>query len=509
MNELRRKNRIFRALTAPFRGGFYSKLLLIIGVLIAAPIIVSAFYPTDFRYWVSFAVPAVLLIAAGVLVSVCGKKKRAAATTEWTAPLTRGAGPVMFAWAVAIAAGAVPFVIGGQMSVVHALFESVSGWSTTGLTVSDVESMPHIFLLHRAFMQYCGGLGFVIFIGILIEGRQLANLYNTEGHPDSMMPNVRRASLIIMRIYLASLVLGSAVYRLLGMPLFDAICHTMSALSTAGFSPRAASIGAYNSLAIELFTIVLMLAGASNFAVLLLLVKGKFKRTWRVTEVRVMFAVCALFIPLTALSVCFHGGKPFFAAVREAAFGVVSIFTTTGYATTDYAMWSAFALGLVMLLMILGGSTGSTAGGIKLLRAYVVIRVTKENIRKRLSPTHEVRIMRFTRPQGTAKIDAQLITDTMEFVTAYMGILVAGTLALILTSGASLDDALFEFTSALGTIGISNGLTAAANPASLVLLMFGMLLGRLEIFIVFIGIAGGLKGIRRALPKILRGKPGM
>ncbi|MDR0917105.1 MAG: TrkH family potassium uptake protein [Oscillospiraceae bacterium] len=483
------------------RAGFYTKLLFIIAVLIAAPSVIAFFYPEETRYIHAFLVTAVAVAAIALLTAIFGGKRADDAPREWMAPVMRGAGPVMFAWGAAILAGAAPFVLGGQLTPIHALFESVSGWSTTGLSVSNVDTMPHIFLFHRAFMQYCGGLGFIIFIGILIQGRQLTNLYNAEGHPDSMMPNVRRAARVMFAIYACSLVFGTVVYSLLGMSVFDAVCHTMSALSTAGFTTHSGSIGSFGSLPIELFTVLLMLIGCSNFAVLLLLVKGKFKRVWRTTEVRVMLVTIAVFVPLIALSLSLGRGQNILAALREAVFGVVSLFSTTGFRSAGFTDWVPFAFGLGTLLVLLGGSTGSTAGGIKFLRVYVLFRVTKANIKRKLSPSREVTVLRFQRPQGAAKIDNALVMDTVEYVVAYMAILIIGTLLLTLTERCGLFDAFYEFMSAFTTVGLSNGLTAGASPASLILLMFGMVLGRLEIFIVFVGLYSAARTIKRRLAR--------
>ena len=406
----------------------------------------------------------------------------------------------MFAWCFAFFAGASPFIIGGQLSFLLAVFESVSGWTTTGLTVVDVTSMPHIYLFHRSFMQYCGGLGFIIMIAMLVRGKQNMSLYNAEGHPDRLMPSLKKTSQTIFRLYSCFLIAGSLIYRVFGMRLFDAICHTMSALSTAGFTTQAHSIGEYNSLPLEIITVVLMLVGSTNFAILLLLVKRKFRQISRVSEVRFMAGLLIVFVPLSAFSLMSKMGLGLGRSFMNALFGVVTTFTTTGYSTMNYALWPPFALGLLVVLMIIGGSVGSTAGGIKLLRTYLLIRITKENVKGRISPARRVTAPVYYRAQGKMPIDNTLIKDTVGFVSCYIGIFIVGTLLLTLTADSSLFDAMFEFASAFGTVGISNGLTnAGASVGSLLILMVGMILGRLEVFIVFIGIFTGIKTLKRKI----------
>ena len=477
------------------RGSIYGKLMLLIGVLIAVPLILLLFYPQEAYHAPSFMLPSAVLLVSGTAACFVRKRKREA--HEWQSALQKGSLPVLFAWFCGIVTGAAPFVISSQLNVTHALFESVSGWTATGLTVADTEALPHIFLFHRSFMQYCGGLGFILMILMLVGGKQATNLFSAEGHSDRLMPNIRSTGHTIFLIYNGFLTAGTLLYVLFGMPLFDAVCHTMSALSTAGFTTQPGNIGAYTSFPIEAVTILLMLIGSTNFAVLLLLTQFKLKKLFRVSEVRFMFVLVAVFTPLIAFSLTHGTGMSTLKSLHQALFSVVTAFTTTGYTTANYTSWPPFAIGLLILLMIIGGSAGSTAGGIKLLRVYFLTKISFANIRKRLSPSRRVTVLHYYRAQGKTPIDSTMIADTLCFVFFYTLVLITGTLLITLTEGCSLFDALFEFASAFGTSGISNGLTgSSAKTGTLIVEMAGMLLGRLEIFIVFIGIQVGISKIR-------------
>ena len=247
-----------------------------------------------------------------------------------------------------------------------------------------------------------------------------------------------------------------------------------------------------------MITVILMLIGSTNFAILLLLVQGRFRKIFRVSEVRFMLGLLLVCVPLATFSLMHQTGLGLGESLMEALFGVVTTFTTTGYSTMNYALWPPFALGLLMLLMIIGGSVGSTAGGIKLLRSYLLIQIIKENIRSRLSPARRITAPAYYRVQGKMPIDHALIKDTFGFVACYMAVFIIGTLLLTLTANCSLFDAMFEFASAFGTVGISNGLTnASASLGSLLILIVGMLLGRLEVFIVFIGAYAGARALKQ------------
>lgn len=476
---------------------YYGKLALLIGVMVAAPLLVLPFYPQERSFAPAFLIPSAVCICAGLILCLRpGAAQTAEISGEWQSPMQRGSLPVLFAWCLGFASGAAPFILSKQLSPLHALFESVSGWTTTGLAVSDVAALPKIFLFHRSFMQFCGGLGFIMMMLVLVQGRQAVSLYTAEGHADRLRPSIKQTARTVLLLYSGCLAAGIFLYCICGMELFDAVCHTMSALSTAGFTTQPGSIGHYGSIPIEIITIILMLIGSTNFAVLLLFARGKLRQALRVSELRFLAALLLILTPLTAISLSQSTGLGFGASLHNALFGLVTAYSTTGYSVMDYAAWPPFALGILMLLMVIGGGAGSTAGGIKLSRTYLLLRIAREDITKRLSPARRVSFPVYHTAQGKTEIDSRLIESTAGFVVCYMAILVAGTLLITLTEGCSLFDAAFEFTSAFGTVGISNGITSpGASAGTLIVEMVGMVLGRLEIFIVFIGIDSAAKGI--------------
>lgn len=482
-------------------GNFYGKLILLIGLLILVPLAVLPFYPEEARYALSFLIPAIFSIVLGTALCVLAPRKEERAA-EWQSPLQKGSLPVLFAWCYGVLMGAFPFFISGKLSFIHSLFESVNGWSTAGFSIIDVTGTPHVFLFHRSFMQFCGGLGFIMMIVMLVQGKQAMNLYSAEGHTEKLMPNLRKTAQTVFLLYSGFLALGTLLYCIFGMSLFDAVCHAMSALSTAGYTTKAGSIGEFDSLAIEIVTIFLMLIGATNFAVLLLIIKRKFRQAFRASELRLMLALILIFVPLAALSLIVQNGMGIGEGLRNALFGVVSAISTTGYSISDYFQWPPFALGLITLLMIVGGSTGSTAGGLKLLRVHLLLKTTRESIRRRLSPARNVSAIHYYRAYGKTHVNSTLIIDTVGYIACYFGIIIAGSLLMTLTSGCSLTEAMFEFASAFGSAGISTGLTNADTPTgTLIIEMVGMLLGRLEIFIVFIGIYSGIRTLRQKIQR--------
>jgi trk system potassium uptake protein TrkH len=483
----------------------YGKLVLLIGFLLAVPLAVLPFYPDELHYAPAFLIPSLASIILGLVLCLILKHDESC-LQRWRT-MQYGSLTVLFAWSYGFFAGALPFVISGQLTFIQALFEAISGWTTTGLSVMDVNVTPRIFLFHRSFMQFCGGLGFVMVMVMFIQGKHSMNLYNAEGHPDKLLPNLKRTARIILIMYLSYLAGGTLLYNVFGMNTFESLLHAMSSLSTGGFSTRVDSIGAYGSLAIEAVTIALMLIGTTNFAVLLLITKMKFKRVQRVSEVRFMLVLIAFFVPVIA-SALFSGLYMSAAeSIRIALFNVVSAISTTGYSTVTYVGWPPFSIGILILLMLIGGGIGSTAGGIKLTRVYLLLRMTGENIRKRLTPARNVMAPSYYKAQGKMPIDSDSVADTIGFISCYLGIYIIGALLLTLTADCNLTEAMFEFASALGTVGLSIGLTGpATGTATLIVEMVGMVLGRLEIFIVLIGIYSGLSILKQSLQKTLTKK---
>ena len=483
-------------------GSIYGKLMLLIGLLSGVPLIVLPFVSAEAKYIPAFLFPMLFSLALGYIICVKTHRQKEIIKKAWQSPLQHGSLPVLFVWGYSFLMGALPLIISGRVGFVAAIFESVSSWTTAGLTVLDVQTMPQIFLFHRSFMQYCGGLGFIVMMAIVIQGKHSMSLFNAEGHRERLMPSLRRTSRTILKMYVGFLAAGILLYWLFGMSPFDAVCHAMTAISTAGFTTKSGSIGEYSSLSIELITILLMLAGASNFAILLSLTEGKIRNIFRITEMKFMIGILSVFIFLSTCSLAVNMNMGIGESLRQATFGVVSILSTTGYSTMDYSTWPPFALGLIMLLMIIGGSTGSTAGGIKLSRTYLLLRITRENIRKSVSPKNKITFPTFNTARGKMPVDESLIMETFGFIACYMGILVIGTLLITLTAGCSLSVAMFEFASALGTVGLSNGLTNAdTNTATLIVEMAGMILGRLEIFVVFFGLGSAVRLVKQRLAK--------
>ena len=217
------------------------KLILLIGMLLAVPLLALPFYPEESGDAPAFLIPAVFSILLGLVFGFLTRHKKEA--YNYRGHLYASSMTVLAAWGYGILAGAAPFLLAGRLGVVQALFEAVSGWTTTGLSVVDVREAGRLFLFHRSFMQFCGGLGFVMMMIIFVQERESVNLYNAEGHPDRLMPNLGKTARAISLMYCGFLAVGTLAYVVAGMSVFDSINHAMCALST-GRQTASAPMGA-------------------------------------------------------------------------------------------------------------------------------------------------------------------------------------------------------------------------------------------------------------------------
>lgn len=257
------------------------KMMILESCILLVPLILLPFYRNEISLAWQFIFPAAISMALGLLV--CQSRKSRLSNSQ----------RVVFAWMYGFLLAAIPFFLYGNVNPVQALFESVSGFTTTGLSVLNVEQTPHIFLFYRGFLQYVGGLGFVMMMLLFVQGEDSVGLYQAEGHPDKLMPNIGKTAKVIAMMYGFFLIVGTIMYTIAGMPVFDSLVHTMCALSTGGFSNRLDSIGAYHSLPIEWITILLMLIGTTNFSLLLLLFQGRIRDFIKASETRFPAVRCS------------------------------------------------------------------------------------------------------------------------------------------------------------------------------------------------------------------------
>ena len=395
---------------------------------------------------------------------------------------------VALSWIVMSLMGALPFVFSGVIpSIVDAMFETVSGFTTTGASIlKDVEVLPRCMLFWRSFTHWIGGMGILVFLLCLLPmsgGGYSMNLMKAESPGPSvskLVPKVRSTAKLLYGLYVALSLLELTLLLLGSMPLFDALCTTFGTAGTGGFGIKNSSIGEYSAYIQSIVTIFMILFGI-NFNVYFLLYMRKPKEALRCEEAGWYLAIIAA--STLIITVFIRNSFPDLAtAFRHAAFQVGSIITTTGFSTVDFNVWPAVPRAILVLLMFIGACAGSTGGGIKVSRIVLLFRTMTREIGQIIHP-HMVKKLKF---EGRV-VGQEVLRSVNAFMVAYVLIFAVSTLFVCL-DGFDLVTSFTSVAATLNNIGPGLELVGPASnfscfsDLSKIVLIFDMLAGRLEIF---------------------------
>lgn len=462
-----------------------SIILFIIGWILnfeaafmALPCIVAVIYGE--REILAFLASMALCLVIGIPLVLRKPKSRAFYTKE-------GFIAVAMSWIILSIMGALPFIFSGAIpNFVDALFETVSGFTTTGSSIlSDVESLPYSVLFWRSFTHWIGGMGVLVFILSLLPltGGYHMNLMKAESPGPSvtkLVPRVRSTAKILYSIYLALTVI-QVLFLLIGkMPLFDALTITFGTAGTGGFGIKNDSMTSYSPYLQNVVTVFMILFGI-NFNVYFLLLIRKFKQACLFEELRYYLGIIAAAIVLIGFNI-----RDFFPtlgeAFRQAAFQVGSIITTTGFATTDFNLWPGASRTILVILMFVGACAGSTGGGIKVSRLVILLKTIRKELHTLIHPHTIKKIEMDQKP-----VEHEVVRSVNVFIITYLIIFTFSVLLIsfneldLVTNFTSVATALNNVGPGLELVGPSANFGFLSAPSKLVLI-FDMLAGRLEIF---------------------------
>ena len=409
--------------------------------------------------------------------------------------LTRRDGYVLvsFAWVAFSLFGMLPFYIGGYIpDIADAFFETMSGFSSTGATIlDDIESLPHGILFWRSMTQWIGGLGIIMFtIAVLpifgVSGLQVFAAEASGPTHDKVHPRIGITAKWIWSIYTGITTLLVCLLMLGGMDWFDSICHAFATTGTGGFSTKQASVAYYNSPYIEYVISIFMFISGINFTLVLLFVNRKFKKFISNAELKFYFSSVVFFTVVIAIALYYTSPMGMEESFRKSLFQVISLHTSTGFATDDYMQWSPVLWGLLTIIMLMGACAGSTTGGLKCIRMVILTKVSRNEFKHILHPNAilPVRI-------NKQVISSSIVSTVLAFCFIYITIIVISTL-LMMTMGVGAEESIGCVISSIGNMGPGLGETGPAYSwnalpdAAKWLLSLLMLLGRLELFTVLL-----------------------
>ena len=463
----------------------YSIVLYILGCVLkfeSAFLVLPALVGLIYREHasVSYLAVAVLCLILGVLLT----HKKPRSTNLYT---REGFVAVALSWIIMSIFGAIPFVLTGDIPFyVDALFETISGFTTTGSSIlTDVESISKASLFWRSFSHWIGGMGVFVFIMAILPmmGGSTMNLMKAESPGPSvskLVPHVKDTAKILYGIYIAITICEATILRALGMPLFDSLCTTFGSVGTGGFGIRNDSIAGY-SPAIQITITVFMILSGINYTAYFYILTGKIKELFKIEEVRWYLAI--IFGSVAVITWNVRSLYPTFSeTLRHAFFQVGSIITTTGYATTDFDLWPALSKTLLVTLMFIGACAGSTSGGIKVSRILILLKT----IRKELSLIIHPRQVKKIRMDGHP-VDHETLRSANVFLVVYFVLLLTSMLLISVdefdfsTNFTSVVTVLNNIGPGLNLVGPTQNFSIF-SPFSKFVLMFDMLAGRLELF---------------------------
>ncbi|MBQ7523824.1 MAG: TrkH family potassium uptake protein [Oscillospiraceae bacterium] len=453
-------------------------ILIAEAAMLLLPMIVSLVYGEACAF--PFAVTALGAAIVGLVL------RRLCRAKDSTLYAKDGFVTVALSWLAVSLVGAVPFVLSGAIpNYVDALFETVSGFTTTGATIlTDVEALPHGLLFWRSFTHWIGGMGVLVFILAIVPSVSDSSIHILRAEMPGpvvgkLVPRARDTASILYGIYLGMTALEIVLLLCGGMPVFDSVVHAFGTAGTGGFGIKADSIAGYSAYLQWVITVFMILFGV-NFNLYYLILIRRFRSAAQSTELWSYFGIIGVAVAAVAWNI--RGLYSAADAVRHSAFQVASIITTTGFSTVDFDAWPQFSRAVLLLLTVVGACAGSTGGGLKVSRVVMLFKMVRKEIRVLLRP----RTVSAVRMEGKP-VDQMTLGSVGTYLACYV---FCGVVLFLVVSleNFSLETNLSAVLACFNNVGPGLGLVgplgsyAIYSPLSKLVLSFGMLLGRLEIY---------------------------
>ena len=464
-------------------GRFISKILAVEAVFMTPAMLISVF-DKEYKAFISFVLSILIIMAVSALLFVLGRKAKQRFFVK------EGLACVGLSWIAISLLGCLPFYISGEIPhFIDALFEMVSGFTTTGSSIlPEVETMSRGMLYWRSFSHWLGGMGVLVFLLAVTPANGRSNRFTLHllraespgPNVEKLAPRMRDTAMILYMLYMALTVINVIFLLLGGMSLFDSVCTAFGTAGTGGFGIKNDSMGSYSAYLQWVVTIFMILFGV-NFNAFYLILYRKFKKAFRMEEVRYYFLIIFASIAIITMQIL-HTSAGIFDALRHASFQVASIITTTGYSTIDFNLWSQTCKTILILLMFVGACAGSTGGGIKVSRFVILCKTVKKELNAYIHPK-SIKKINFEHKT----VEHEVVRATNVYFITYM-ILFAFSVFAISFDG---NDLITNFTAVAATINnIGPGLELVGptqnfglfSGFSKFVLMFDMLAGRLELF---------------------------
>ena len=464
-----------------------SYMTFVIGVAIMGCAGVSYYYDEAVRVQMS-------LLYSGVISVTCAAVLGTLTRCEINLTRRDGFGIVTFGWVFATIFGSLPYILSGVIpNPVSAIFETMSGFTTTGASIlSDLENIPRGIHFWRALTHWFGGMGvLVLCVAILpflgVGGMQIYRAEMPGPSKDRLTPRITTTAKLLWGVYALLTLAETLLLKFIGkMGWFDSLCHTFGTMATGGFSTRSASVGSFDSVAVDIILIVFMFLAGVNFSLHYHALTGKPGRYFRDPEFRFYFIFLVAASLFITFNVWFAGAASFGRCLRDATFTATSVITTTGFCTADFDQWPNASRLLLVVMMFIGGCAGSTGGGMKVVRVFIMFKKMVRELKQFMRPSAVIQMK-----LGGKPVEQEIISHISAFFSIFVLIFAIGSFIMTFFT-PNLETATTCVIATLGNIG--PGLNAvgatqnysAISPLGQGILTVFMLLGRLELYTVLI-----------------------
>ncbi len=461
-------------------------LIIFLGICMIFPLLFGLYFKD--QSVIPLAQSVGITVGSGLSLVICFKKTKVEHISH-----REGMAIVAIGWTAIGFFGSFPFYLGAEFSTfVDAFFESVSGFTTTGSSIlTNIEAVSKGLLFWRSLIQWLGGMGIIVLsVAILpflgVGGMQLYKAEVPSPVPDKLKPRIRDTATVLWKVYALISLAQVLLLMIGGMSLYDALCHAFTTMPTGGFSTKNASIAHYDSVYFDTVIIIFMLLAGINFSLHYQFLRGKPLAFWRDSECRFFLGSVLILIVVVTFDIYGTVYNTLGRAFQYGSFQVVSIVTTTGYATADYELWPAMSQLILLLCMFLGASAGSTGGGMKCIRVMLALKYCYKELFSLIHP-RAVKHIKI----GGVSVSEDVVRSVLGFMGLYVG-LFAFSSVLIASMGVDLITSVASVAATIGNIGPGLGMVGPTDNFAHIpylgkwVLIWCMLLGRLEIYTVII-----------------------
>jgi len=460
-------------------------ILMIVGVFMFLPLGFSYYFQSGDGMVISIS--GAITIISGFIMNLATRNK------DLSVHKREGYLIVSMGWVFMLLFCSLPYLLSGVIpSFTNAMFETVSGMSTTGASIlNDIEATPAGILFWRSLTQWLGGMGIIVLtVAILpylgIGGMELFVAEAPGPTSDKIHPRIKATARALWVIYVSLTMILCILLQFGGMSFYDAINHALTTMATGGFSTKNASIAFYQSAYIHYVLIVFMFLAGINYTVIFYVVRFDVRKVWKNEEFRAYLIIAGLVALSVSAVIYFNTGTSLEQSFRDGTFQVISVITTTGFVTADYTSWTPGLTALFFMLLFTGASAGSTAGGIKLIRHVVFFKNSLLEFKRVLHPKAVIRLK-----MNQEIVPAHILTHILVFLLIYLGVFVIGTIVVaglgldLLSAVGAVATSLANVGPGIGSVGPLDNFEHLSDSVKWVL-MFLMLMGRLELFTVLI-----------------------